>query len=39
MSSRIDKAIREYVKRGGYDAFAFSIEHENEFGDVPGAVI
>lgn len=36
---RLREDIRRYVKRGGWDAFSFSLLASPLYGDVPGRVI
>lgn len=38
-TNEFSQDIKDYVERGGRDAFAFSIEYEKDYGNIPGNVI
>ena len=37
--ARLERAISEYVSRGGRDAYSFSVTHAPKYEEIPGKVI
>jgi len=38
-TNEFSQDIKDYVERGGRDAFAFSIKYRKDYGNIPGNVI